>query len=377
MKIIDFEVAAYRLPPSSPWEDATNRVDALEFVVVRLHTDEGLTGTGFSYTVDIGGSAIAVLIEDYLGSLTLGHDPCNPERIWQTLHRQSRRLGLGLNSMAVAAIDVAVWDLAGKAYGQPLYRLLGGSRDQVRAYVSEINLRATDTVAALEKRIEGYLARGFDTVKIKIGQDDLDADLARLEAASKLLAPGHLLVDLNQKWSAGQARGNAAELDRFRLGWVEEPLAFHDLAGHVALREVLRTPMALGESMHSKQQLLAYLQAGVVDFVQADVAFVGGITEWLKIAHTADAFGKKVAPHFMMELSLHLLCGVPNAFLLEDVVGGDLTGLGLLAEPIMTVDGIGTPSERPGHGIVFDDAALERRRLDREAVRANFTGGSK
>ena len=119
------------------------------------------------------------------------------------------------------------------------------------------------------------------------------------------------------------------------------------------------------------------MKAGAIDFVQADVVFVGGITEWLKIAHLASAFGKQVAPHFMMELSLHLLCGVQNGFMLENVVGGSLTELGLLQEPIVVTDAIGVPPDRPGHGIVFDRVAVKSCALDPETVRRTFAGGSK
>ncbi|MFJ4175275.1 mandelate racemase/muconate lactonizing enzyme family protein [Microbacterium sp. NPDC089696] len=377
MKITDVAVEAYRLPPSSPWEDATNRVDSLEFVIVTLTTDTGLTGTGLSYSVDIGGSAMKVLIEDYLAALVLGQDPLDFERIWKTLNRQSRRLGLGMNSMCVAAVDIAVWDLIGKIHGLPLYRLLGGSRDSISTYVSEINLAADDTVDALEARIEDYVARGYGAVKIKIGHDDLELDEERVCAAYRHLAPRKLLVDLNQKWTSAEARRNAARIDAMGLGWIEEPLSAHDVAGHVSLRQRLDTPLAIGESLHSRQQFVPYLSANAVDYVQADVAFVGGITEWWKIAHLANGFGKLVAPHFMMELSLQLLCGVDNAFLLEDVVGGSLTSMGLLAEPIEVRNGIATPPSRPGHGLVFDESELAKHVLDRAKVRASFSGGSK
>jgi L-alanine-DL-glutamate epimerase-like enolase superfamily enzyme len=377
MKITEIHVEAYRLPPSSTWEDATNRVSALEFIIVTLTTDTGLTGTGLTYTIDIGGSAMKVLIEDYLGNLVVGRDPLDYELIWHTLSRQSRRLGLGVNSMCVAAIDIAVWDLIGKIHELPLYRLLGGSRDCVRSYISEINLADNDTIEALEGRIDDYLARGYDTVKIKIGHDDFDRDIARMQAVIAKLGPRRLLVDLNQKWTASEAIGYAAELDRLELGWIEEPLSAHDLPGHLALKNHLATPIALGESMHSGQQIVNYLSAGAVDYVQADVAFVGGITEWHKIANIAGGFGKPVAPHFMMELSMQLLCGVSNSYLLEDVVGGSLTSMGLLEEPIEVRGGIGRPSQRPGHGLVFDHDALAKHVLNRDEVRSTFGGGSK
>jgi L-alanine-DL-glutamate epimerase-like enolase superfamily enzyme len=378
MKIETVTAHACRLPPSAPWEDATNKVQGLELVFVELTTDNGLVGTGISYTVDIGGTAIKALIEDYLAGLVVGMDPHDYERIWNKLYRQSRRLGLGVNSMAIAAIDIAVWDVIGKFYKQPLYKLLGGARDQIPAYISEINLSAADTVQDLTRRVDDYMARGYQTVKIKIGKDDFAEDIERIiKVKERLGTSGKLLVDLNQKWGASEATAKASKLDSLDLGWIEEPIAYQDIQGHAALKKAIRTPIALGESLYSKQQFLEYLRADAVDVVQADVAFVGGITEWHKIAHLAHAFGRLVAPHFMMELSLQLLCGVQNSFMLEDVVGGSLTELGLLEEPIMVKDGVGMPSNRPGHGIVPNWSAIKAAELTSETVRGTFSGGSK
>lgn len=378
MKIVEVRTSAHRLPPSVPWEDATNKVQGLEFVVVDLVTDTGLVGTGFSYTVDIGGTAIAALVEDYLAALVIGMDPLDYERIWVKLQRQSRRLGVGVNSMAIAAIDVGVWDLVGKILGQPLHRLFGGARETIPAYISEINLSAGDTVDDLLRRVDDYVARGYRTVKFKIGRPDVEEDVERIVRVRERLGPGGgLLVDLNQKWSAREALVKASRIDGLGLGWIEEPMLFDDIPAHVALKRAIRTPIALGESLHSRAQFLEYLRADAVDFVQADVAFVGGLTEWLKIAHLAQIFGRPVAPHFMMELSLHMLCGVSNGFMLENVIGGSFTELGLLEEPIVVEDAIGRPPTRPGHGIVFDRAALDRVRLDPKTLKSGFAGGSK
>jgi L-alanine-DL-glutamate epimerase-like enolase superfamily enzyme len=378
MKIESVTVQACRLPPASPWEDATNRVDGLEIVFVELATDSGLKGIGITYTVDIGGTAIVALIEDYLATLVVGMDPLDYERVWMRLNRQSRRLGLGVNSMAIAAIDIAVWDIIGKHHREPLYRLLGGARDAIPAYVSEINLSAADTPDELARRVGDYVARGYGTVKIKIGHDDPEIDVARIAKAKERLAGhGRLLVDLNQKWTVAEALARAPLFDGFGLGWIEEPMLYHEIEGHAALRRAIRTPLALGESLYCRQQFLQYLRADAVDIVQADVAFVGGITEWLKIAHLANAYGRMVAPHFMMEVSVHLLCGVSNGFMLENVVGGSLAELGLLAEPISVERGTGRPGERPGHGIVVDWAAVKARALTPAVARRTFSGGSK
>lgn len=378
MRIVDVGVSAHRLPPAVPWEDATNKVRGLEFVVVELRTDGGLVGTGFTYSVDIGGTAILSLIEDYLAALVVGMDPIDNERIWSTLRRQSRRVGVGVNSMAIAAIDIAVWDLIGKINGLPLYKLLGGARDAVPAYISEISLRTDDRVEDLLERVADYVARGYRAVKFKIGRPDIEEDIERIIRVRECLGPeGRVFVDLNQKWAAHEARANAARIDGLGLGWIEEPMPFADVAAHAALRRSIRTPIALGESLHSAAQVLDYLRADAVDFVQADVAFIGGITEWRKVAALAEVHGKPVAPHYMMELSSQLLCGVPNAFMLEDVIGGSFTELGLLEEPIMVRNAVGTPPARPGHGIVFDRAALDAVALDKTALRRDFAGGSK
>ncbi|GGI45654.1 mandelate racemase [Paenibacillus marchantiophytorum] len=378
MKIDYVITTAYRVPPSVVWEDATNRVDALEFIVVEIHTDTGLVGTGLSYTVDIGGTAIKTLIEDYLVNLIVGMNPLHYEAIWQKLQRQSRRLGLGVNTMGIAAIDIAVWDLMGKYYKQPLYKLLGGARESIPSYISEINLSSEDTVQDLSDRIESYIDMGYQTIKIKIGKEDLEEDIERIRKVQECLGPhGKVLVDLNQKWNAAEALTKAAKLDHLNLGWIEEPMLYHDIQGHRRLKNAIRTPIALGESLYSKYQFLEYLKADAVDIVQADVAFVGGITEWHKIAHLAGAFGKLVAPHFMMELSLHLLCGVSNSYMLENVVGGSLTELGILETPIQITNGIGIPSDVPGHGIIFNKEALSVYHLDSAVVRQVFAGGSK
>ena len=346
MKISDVRVSAHRLPPSVPWEDATNKVDGLEFIIVELETDTGLIGTGFTYTVDIGGSSILALTRDYLAPLVIGMDPLCYEQIWSKMQRQSRRLGTGVNVMGMAAIDIAVWDLLGKSHNQPLYKLLGGARPSIPSYISEINLRADDTLDHILSRVEGYLSQGYRAVKIKIGRPDIEEDIERIVRIKQLLGrTGSLFVDLNQMWTAHDALVNASRLDNLGLGWIEEPILFSDVAGHKQLRQSIKTPIALGESLHARAQVLSYLQAGAVDYVQVDVAFIGGITEWLKIAHLADIYGKKVAPHYMMELSLQLLCGVTNSFMLENVIGGSFTELGLLEEPI---EGEGCRRNAPG-----------------------------
>ena len=284
MRISGVETRLYRIPPAVQIEDSIQRISHWEFVVSTVTTDAGISGTGFAYTLGIGGTAVRELVDTYLSPLVLGHDPMDVERIWARCWWELHALGsAGMTRFALAAIDIALWDILAKHAGVPLYRLLGGSRDRILAYGSGINMH-------------------------------LDG----------------------------------------------EPLLADDRAGHVHVRQATGIPIAVGETLYTRYEFADYMRAGAVDVVQADIPRVGGFTEWMKIARLAEAFNLPVAPHFMMELSVHALCAVPNGLILEDLQGGSLTDLGILAEPIRVENGEIAPPARQGHGIVFDRAALSR-----------------
>ncbi|MFC5529411.1 mandelate racemase/muconate lactonizing enzyme family protein [Cohnella yongneupensis] len=368
MKIIHVESFLYRVPPSMTWIDSTHVVSGIEFIELRIRTDTGLEGIGISYTVGVGGTAVKALIDDYVISSLIGKDPIRYEEIWQDLSGQLHRCGDGIPSLALAAVDVGIWDLLGKFYQQPLYKLLGGAREQIVAYASGIDFEMD--LPTLLAFMQEHKDQGYSYVKMKIGKDDVAEDIERISRVKEVLGPGiTVLADSNQKWSAHQAVSSMAKLDRLGLGWIEEPIDNNDIEGHARLKAGMTTPIAVGESLYSKYQFLAYLKQGAVDFVQADVARVGGITEWLKIAHLADAWHKPVAPHFLMELSVHLLCGVSNGYILENVKGGSLTELGLLEVPVLVKDGYCRPSEEPGHGIRLNRAEIGKYLVTPEAIR--------
>jgi L-alanine-DL-glutamate epimerase-like enolase superfamily enzyme len=196
---------------------------------------------------------------------------------------------------------------------------------------------------------------------MKVGRDDPQEDVERVAAVRRLIGPSlPLMLDANQKWTAAEAIRRVGLLKPFDPYWLEEPLLADDRAGHAHVRQATGVSMAVGETLYTRYEFADYIRAGAVDVIQADIPRVGGFTEWLKIAKLAESFNLPVAPHFMMELSVHALCGVPNGLILEDLQGGSLTDLGVLAEPIRVVNGEIAPPARPGHGIVFDPAALAR-----------------
>jgi L-alanine-DL-glutamate epimerase-like enolase superfamily enzyme len=364
MRIRELSFSLHRIPPATPWQDATHKVTALEFIVARLETMSGATGTGFSYTVGVGGSAILALLEDYCGGILAGQDIGEPERIWRLLFDHLHRTGSGgVNTLAIAAVDIAVWDALARSQNVPLWRALGGANGRIRGYGSGIDLLMTPD--ELVSHLRGYLRQGYQAVKIKVGRGKLGEDLDRLRAARELIGPDRqLLLDANQCWTVAEAVQRARAFEPYQPAWLEEPLAPEDVDGHARLRSMTSIPIAVGESLYTAPQFAEYLRAGAVDVLQPDIARVGGYTPWKKIAALAEAWNVPVAPHFLPELSLHALCAVPNGLILENVTGGSFFELGMSDTPLELHDGAFFPSRAPGHGL-----SLNRNFLDRSQVR--------
>lgn len=360
MRISGVETRLYRIPPAVKIEDSIQRIAHWEFILSTVRTDAGISGTGFAYTLGLGGTAVRELVETYLTPLVLGQDPRDVERIWARCWWELHALGsAGMTRFALAAIDIALWDILAQQVGVPLYRLLGGSRDRIPAYGSGINMHL-DGEPLLEQ-MRGFLARGYRAVKMKVGREDPQEDVERVAAVRRLIGPGvRLMLDANQKWTAAEAIRRSNLLRPFDPFWLEEPVLADDRAGHAHVRQATGIPIAVGETLYTRYEFADYIRGGAVDIIQPDIPRVGGFTEWLKIARLAESFNLPVAPHFMMELSVHALCAVPNGLILEDLQGGSLTDFGILAEPIRVTNGELAPPARPGHGIVFDPAALAR-----------------
>ncbi|NEU29737.1 mandelate racemase/muconate lactonizing enzyme family protein [bacterium LRH843] len=369
MKVKSVETKMYRIPPTVPWEDSSHQYSGIEWIVTEITTDNGWKGTGWSYTVGWGGTAIKALVDDYLAPMVIGQDPLCVQGIWQQLRDESRGVGSGgITSLAITSIDVALWDIVAKHNGVPLYKILGGSRDRILAYGSGINLNLS--LDDLLAQIEGYLAEGYQAVKIKVGKENPEEDVERVAAVRKLIGPNRMfLVDANQKWTAGEAVLRTTLLEPYRIDWMEEPIMSDDIAGHVHLRNSVKAPIAVGENLWNKFQFAEYIRQGACDIIQADVARVGGITEWMKIADLAQAANLPMAPHFVMEISLQVLCGVPNAMILENVSGGSLSEMGVLENPLKPIDGYMYPPEEPGHGVRFNKTELQKYEVTSETLK--------
>lgn len=355
----------YRIAPTTPWSDATLDVGSLEFVVVDLHTDGGPEGKGITYTVGAGGKAITTLINEECAPLLIGVPLESPRMISSRLRHHLRRVGLGgITSLAVAGIDIAVWDALAKSRREPLFATLGGESRPLPTYASGIDLHLGPD--DLRAHVAGLVAQGYRAVKIKVGRPTLAEDDERVAAARDALGPDReLLLDANEAWTLDEAVRRMAVLEAHRPSWIEEPLHADDIEGHAHLRRRTSVPIALGESLFTPADFLAYLREEAVDILQPDVARIGGITRWLDVARLAETWRRPVAPHYLLELSAQVLTTISNVAYLENVGGGSLFELGLTDFRLDIENGVAWPGQAPGCGLTLKhadiEAAIERR----------------
>jgi L-alanine-DL-glutamate epimerase-like enolase superfamily enzyme len=356
--IEDVRVRLCRVPVDPPRGDAIQQFDALELPMVDIVDGAGRHGIGFGYTIGTGGTAIVALLRDELAAQLRGQDSRGVAGLVGRLRTSMHALTPGcVSSTALAAIDVALWDLAAKRAQTPLHLLLGGAQDRVRLYNTHVGWlnRPLDEMIALSR--EAVERDRFTALKLKVGKADPAEDVERVARVREAVGDRvTLMVDANQSWTIDQAIARTRALEPYRLYWIEEPLEATDLAGFVRLGEHIVTARAGGESLYGPAAFHEAVRRGALDILQPDVARVGGISAALTVCHLAAAANLPVAPHVSPELSLTIAAAVPNAVFVEYIPQMEP----ILARPIVRHDGYGIPFEAPGHGIVFDPEALER-----------------
>jgi L-alanine-DL-glutamate epimerase-like enolase superfamily enzyme len=339
--------------------DAIQAFNRQETPMVRVWTDDGAVGDGYSYTIGTGGSAVIAMLRDYMAPWLIGRDAAMIEEIWKGLFFYTHANSVGATvSLALSAIDTALWDLRCKRAGAPLHLLAGGAQRRIPIYNTEggwLNFTVQELVDhALEAREAGF--RGF---KVKVGLPHAAEDASRLAAVRDAVGPTmEIMVDANQCFSLSEAIRRAKRFEAFDLAWFEEPMPAEDIDGHVRLSRSTSTPIAIGESLYHPSHFREYLQRGGCSIVQVDVARIGGITPWLKTAHLAESFNMQVCPHYLMELHVGLCAAVPNAAWVEFIPQLDAA----TESRIEIVDGYAVPSNEVGIGIAWDWKAIERMR---------------
>jgi L-alanine-DL-glutamate epimerase-like enolase superfamily enzyme len=347
----------YCVPLPVALSDSTHgTIRSFELVTVRVLDDEGAEGTGYTYTVGAGGAAVHVLVARDLTPVLVGRDADRIESLWQTmwwaLHYGGRG---GAQSLAMSAVDIALWDLRARRQGAPLWRVLGGFDPRVRCYAGGIDLDFP--LDALLRQTDENLARGFRAIKMKVGRPSLGDDVARVRAMRAHLGPEFpLMVDANMRWSVDEAIRAARALADCAPVWLEEPTIPDDVPGHVRIVREGGLPVAAGENLHTVYEFRQLIAAGGVTFPEPDVTNCGGVTAFMKVCHLAEAFNLPVTSHGAHDITVHLLAAVPNRSYLE------AHGFGLdrfIAEPLRIEAGMAVAPDRPGHGVDLDWKALE------------------
>ncbi|TKT74631.1 mandelate racemase/muconate lactonizing enzyme family protein [Aquamicrobium sp. LC103] len=362
-KIKRIEAFALSCPTPGGAVFAVGRSAKRDMVLVRIETTDGIVGYGEAHHAQTP-STIAAFINDALAPSLIGMDAHETEAIWQKSHRRFIAThGPGAAAViGLSGVDLALWDIKGKDLGQPVYRLLGGSRRPIPAYAGGISL-GFQPVDDLKREIEKLVERGYTFMKLRVG-DTMRNDLERVGAIREAFGPSIVLAaDAGTRYRTCDVALIAEVCEAGSLAWLEEPFTPDNLPGYRRLRDLTATPLAAGENHFTRHELRALISEQVIQFVQADCCKTGGITEILKIAALADAWHLQFAPHTSASVlstaaSVHALSVAPNAFIYEADVSAINAFRDELGAPFEITDGTITAPDAPGLGVEIDEALI-------------------
>ena len=348
-----------RVPLAAPTSDAkvlTGRqrpLTEVALLVAEVTSESGREGIGFSYAKRAGGPGMFAHAGEIAGEL-VGEDPSDTARLWNKLAWSGASMGSsGLSTQAIAAFDIALWDLKAKRAQLPLAKLLGAHRDSVRCYNTSGGFLSAPIEQVLDN-VDLARSRGIGGIKIKVGQPDAEQDLRRVEAVREHLGDDvPMMVDANQQWDRATARRIGRALERYELTWIEEPLDCHDAEGHARLTATLDTPVATGEMLTSVDEHWNLIRRGASDYVQPDAPRIGGITPFLRLMALSEHRRLALAPHFAMEIHLHLAAAYSGTTWIEHFEWLQP----VFNERLQVRDGRMLVPNRPGLGVSLSDQA--------------------
>lgn len=360
MKIVAVSTSVVALPADEPLANAPNNPGGSRLVVtLRLRTDQGIEGIGVTY---LGGALTRSLrhAAQSLGALVIGDDASDIPAVIEKLHALAGGSGPGgIFALAIAALEIALWDIAGKANEVPLWKLLGASGAPVSCYASGALMRELsldETVASAGRLVES----GFTAMKFQLGLPgamNADAEIERARMIREVVGPEvALMCDVNQRWDLYAALTLGRRLEEFKLAWLEDPIAYDDAGGLAELTKGLEIPIAAGEYLYGLAAFRQMLEAKAFDIAMIDPFRAGGMSGWLKIAALADLYDKRVVSHLAPEVQLHLIGAIPNGWLVEYMPWFNA----LYEEVVWPAKGMLVMPQASGLGLRFDEKVLAR-----------------
>jgi len=372
VKINKVEAMVLTCQLDKPIMDATYTLPHRSVVLVKIDTDEGISGIGEA--AYFGGPPVItkMIIENELADYITGEDPLHIARLWEKMYQRSIKHGRkGAIIASMSGIDVALWDIKARAVGMPLYRLLGGCYEKIRAYASAGFYAEGKGLKELADEMASYVKEGFTAVKMKVGRLSQAEDVARVAAVRKAIGPNiDLLVDGNNAYTAYEAIKIARKMEEYDIFWFEEPVPAEDIEGSAKVAAAIDTPLAAGENEFTRYGFRDLIVNQALDIAQPDATWCGGITEARKIAAMASAWNIICVPHsfssaIALVSNLHFSASIPNSMFQEFDRNHNPLREELLTEPVkINKDGYIDLWDKPGLGVALNESVVKKYRVD-------------
>ncbi|MGB3008492.1 MAG: mandelate racemase/muconate lactonizing enzyme family protein [Chitinophagaceae bacterium] len=352
--IISSHIFSAKAKLEKPISDATHTLTEISFIILRIKTSGGLVGESYLLSFQYSPQAIIGALKD-AANLIIDEDVFDTVKVFLKLNQANEYFGQeGINRWAQSAINIAMWDAWCKTLGQPIWKVLGASAKKIPAYGSGGWI--SYSIGELIDEVKAYVARGFKSVKIKVGKPDWKEDLERLQMVREAVGIGvNIMMDANQGMNVSNALALAKASQTVGINWFEEPIDHMDFEGYKTLRQQAGISLAMGEREYSTLPLRELAQRNALDIWQPDILRIGGVEAWLNSAALAEGFHIPVLPHYYKDYDVPLLSTISNGAGTESFDWIDP----LIDNPVQFVDGYAIPNSQPGWGFSFKDEYLK------------------
>jgi D-arabinonate dehydratase len=366
----------YRWPRHIPIRNGRYTYPTNGLDVIKIDTDEGISGIGFCGSVqetlsnlgDVSLNAVRDVgpsILQHLKQYVLGQDPFDTERIWDEMWQPKLVGRRGITTRIISGIDIGLWDIRGKVAGRPLYKMLGGFSDKIPVYIAGGYYEEGKGLEDLVNEMQAAVATGTNAVKMKVGGASIVEDVERVKVVRGAIGPDvRLMVDANCAYRFYEAIELARKIERYDIFWFEEPVNPDDYEGHRLISRATSIPIATGENEYTRYGFRDLIQNRCAAIIQPDAMIMGGVTEFMKVAAIAQAHDLPIAPHGIQEVHVHLVTAISNGLTLEFYGGATDPMWGqMFKDELQIKDGFVSPPDLPGLGIELNDEALKPYRV--------------